>query len=125
MQFFAPLLALAAVAAAIPTGSTGGSPPAGAQCCQNVKNSSELDSATKGILEGLLDIDISDLNVPIGTGCAPIAILGGVSWYVIFPHQLLSDDADDHCSNTNTVTCGQVYQSALIGINCVPIIINL
>jgi hypothetical protein len=122
MQFFAPLLALVAVATAIPTGTT---PSGGAQCCQNVENSSSASSATKALVKTALGIDISDLNVPIGTGCAPIAILGGVSWYVIFPHQLLSDDADDHCSNTNTVTCGQVYQSALIGINCVPIIINL
>jgi hypothetical protein len=35
------------------------------------------------------------------------------------------DDADDQCSNTNTVNCGTVAQAALIGINCVPIIINV
>jgi hypothetical protein len=77
MQFFAPLLALAAVATAIPTG-TGSS--SGAQCCQNVKNSSEVDTLTAGLIKTLLGIDVSALNVPIGTGCTPIAVLGGVSW---------------------------------------------
>jgi hypothetical protein len=77
MQFFAPLLALAAVATAIPTGT---SPSGGAQCCQNVTNSSEVGSVTKGLIFALLGIDISALNVPIGTGCTPIAVAGGVSW---------------------------------------------
>jgi hypothetical protein len=35
------------------------------------------------------------------------------------------DDADGYYSNTNTVNCGSVAQAALIGINCVPIIVNL
>jgi hypothetical protein len=35
------------------------------------------------------------------------------------------DDADDQRSNTNTVNCGAVAQGALIGINCVPVILNL
>jgi hypothetical protein len=34
------------------------------------------------------------------------------------------DDADGHFSNTNTVNCGSVLQGGLIGINCVPIIVN-
>jgi hypothetical protein len=28
------------------------------------------------------------------------------------------------CSNKNTVQCGAVAQSALIGLNCVPVIVN-
>jgi hypothetical protein len=79
MQFFAPLLALVAVATAIPTGT---SPSGGAQCCQNVENSSSASSATKTLVKTALGIDISDLNVPIGTGCTPLAVGGGVSWYV-------------------------------------------
>jgi hypothetical protein len=82
MQIFAPLVLLAAAVVAVPTGSTGGSAPAGAQCCQNVKNSSQIDSVTKGLIFALLGINVSDLNIPIGTGCTPIAVLGGVSWYV-------------------------------------------
>jgi hypothetical protein len=81
MKFFAPLLALAAVAVAVPTGGTG--PTTGTQqCCQNVTNSSKLDSVTKGLIKALLGVDVSNLNIPIGTGCTPIAILGGVQWSV-------------------------------------------
>jgi hypothetical protein len=122
MQFFAPLLALAAVATAIPTGT---SPSTGAQCCQNVENSSSVSSVTAGLVKALLGVDVSTLNVPIGTGCTPIAVLGGVSWYVIFSHQLSNYDADNHCSNTNTVNCGTVAQGGLVAINCVPVIVNL
>jgi hypothetical protein len=82
MQFFAPLVLLAAAVAAVPTGSTGGSTTSGAQCCQNVKNSNEVDSVTKGLIFALLGVDVSNLNIPIGTGCAPLSVLGGVSWYV-------------------------------------------
>jgi hypothetical protein len=122
-------LALAVSAIAVPTGSgSGGSTPpsTGAQCCQNVTNSSSIKSTDPlGLLLGLLGVVISGLNVPIGTGCTPIDILGGVS------------------CNTNTVQCGQVfarksivtlvqemklihYSSAqLIGINCIPVTLNL
>jgi hypothetical protein len=80
MQFFAPLVLVAATVAAIPTGT---SPSTGsAQCCQNVKNSSQVGSLTQGLIFALLGINVSNLNIPIGTGCTPIAILGGVSWYV-------------------------------------------
>jgi hypothetical protein len=90
---FITALALVGAVSAVPTGS--GSAPAtgGAQCCQNVENSSSLDSTTKGLLGPLLSIVLSGLNIPIGTGCTPIAIAGGVS------------------CNTNTVNCGSVIQS--------------
>jgi hypothetical protein len=68
-------------------------PTGGAQCCQNVQNSSSVSSAVAGIIKGLLGINISGLNIPIGTGCVPVGILGGVS------------------CNTNTVQCGDVDQS--------------
>jgi hypothetical protein len=73
------LATFAALAGAAPTDG-GSSNPSGAQCCRNVENSSKVDSLTAGLIKGLLGIDISGLNVPIGTGCTPIAILGGVSW---------------------------------------------
>jgi len=98
-------LALAASALAVPTW-TAPAPSSAPQCCQNVTNSSSLDSKTAGILAGLLGVVVSGLNVPIGTGCTPVAILGGVS------------------CNTNTVTCGQVFAPQLIGVNCVPVTVN-
>jgi hypothetical protein len=88
MQFTKTFITLACAVSALaaPTwGSSGGSgsgSSSGAQCCQNVTNSNSLDSWTAGILAGLLGVVVSDLNVPIGTGCTPIDILGGVSWYV-------------------------------------------
>jgi hypothetical protein len=121
-------LALAVSAIAVPTGSGGGGstpPSSGAQCCQNVTNSSSIKSTDPlGLLLGLLGIVVSNLNVPIGTGCTPIDILGGVS------------------CNTNTVQCGSVYarkfsvtlvqeikliycpSAQLIGINCIPVTLN-
>jgi hypothetical protein len=81
--------ALVLVGAVSATGSTTGS----AQCCQNVQNSSKLDSATKSLLGPLISVVLSGLNIPIGTGCTPIAVAGGVQ------------------CNTNTVNCGSVIQS--------------
>jgi hypothetical protein len=86
-------LALAASALAVPTGGSGSS--SGAQCCQNVENSSQVDSVTKGLIFALLGINISDLNIPIGTGCTPVAILGGVSWYV---PAVLASNSESHFS---------------------------
>ena len=74
-------LALAASALAVPTW-TAPAPSSAPQCCQNVKNSNSVDDITKLLLKGLLGVDVSALNVPIGTGCTPVAVLGGVSWYV-------------------------------------------
>jgi hypothetical protein len=91
---FITALALVGAVSAMPNGSgSGGSTTGGAQCCQNVENSSSLDSTTKGLLGPLLSVILSGLNIPIGTGCTPIAIAGGVS------------------CNTNTVNCGSVIQS--------------
>jgi hypothetical protein len=73
-------------------------PTGGAQCCQDVENSSDVDSWTAGIIKGLLGVDISSLNIPIGTGCTPVSVLGGVS------------------CNTNTVQCGEVDQSELCAV---------
>jgi hypothetical protein len=88
-KIFVTALALVGAVSAAPTGGSGST--GGAQCCQNVQNSSQLDAITKGILGGLLGVVVSGLNVPIGTGCTPISVLGGVS------------------CNTNTVNCGQYF----------------
>jgi hypothetical protein len=122
---FVATLALVGAVSALPS-PNGGSTTSGPQCCQNVTNSSQLDPSTAGVLAGLLGVVVSGLNVPIGTGCTPIDILGGVS------------------CNTNTVQCGQVFEgkplplcflfgsllshtlsASLIGVNCVPVILNL
>jgi hypothetical protein len=91
-----------------------------------VTNSNDLSVSQIEEL-ALLGVLLGDLSVPIGTGCTPIDILGGVQ------------------CNANTVNCGQVYScefllfcrplvfmllnsllstAALIGINCVPVIVN-
>jgi hypothetical protein len=93
---FVATIALAGAVSAAPTGGSGST--SGAQCCQNVTNSSKVDPTTAGILAGLLGVVVSGLNVPIGTGCTPISVLGGVS------------------CNTNTVNCGQVFESELCGV---------
>jgi hypothetical protein len=77
MKLLAPLLALAAVAVATEGSGPSTSTP---MCCKDVKNSSQVDTFTKTLIKTLIGVDISGLNVPIGTGCTPIAILGGVSW---------------------------------------------
>jgi hypothetical protein len=91
-KVFITALALVGAVSAIPTGSGTSTTPS-QQCCQNVENSQSLSSATKSLLGPLLSVVLSGLSVPIGTGCTPIAIAGGVS------------------CNTNTVNCGSTYQS--------------
>jgi hypothetical protein len=88
---FVATLALVGAVSALPS-PNGGSTTAGPQCCQNVTNASDLDAKDAGILAGLLGVVVSGLNVPIGTGCTPVDILGGVS------------------CNANEVQCGQVFE---------------
>jgi hypothetical protein len=104
-KVFITALALVGAVSAVPTGSgSGGSTTPSQQCCQNVQNSQNLSSATKSLLGPLLSVILSGLSVPIGTGCTPIAILGGVS------------------CNVNTVNCGSTYQgeSPLFDTRSVP-----
>jgi hypothetical protein len=90
--FTLALAGFATLAVAAPTdGGSGGSTTASPQCCQHVDNSSH--PWVSSLVKAVLGIDVSGLNVPIGTGCAPISVLGGVS------------------CNQNPVTCGAVYQS--------------
>jgi hypothetical protein len=78
--------ALAATVSALPGYGESSSPSqcttSTPQCCQNVQNSNDVGSVVTGLIKGLLGLDLSGLNVPIGTGCTPIDILGGVNWYV-------------------------------------------
>jgi hypothetical protein len=67
-------------------------PTGGAQCCQDVTNSNQASSSVCGLVESLIGVDVSSLNIPIGTGCTPVSILGGVS------------------CNTNTVQCGETFE---------------
>jgi hypothetical protein len=97
-KVFVGTLALVGAVSALPSPNGGSGSTSGAQCCQWVGNSSDLDSKDAGVLTGLLGVIVSGLNVPIGTGCTPISVLGGVS------------------CNTNTVNCGQVFQRELCGV---------
>jgi hypothetical protein len=90
---FIATVALAGAVSALPSPNGGSGSTSGAQCCQWVGNASDVDSKDAGILAGLLGIAVSALNVPIGTGCTPIAVGGGVS------------------CNTNTVSCGTLFES--------------
>jgi hypothetical protein len=82
---FAKLFTLAfvatlAVAAPTPNDGGSGSTTGTPLCCQSVTNSDNLDSATSALLSGLLGVDVSSLNIPIGQGCSGIAVVGGVEW---------------------------------------------
>jgi hypothetical protein len=81
--FTLALAGFAALAAAAPApwdgGSGGGSTTGTPQCCQDVQNSS--DPTTAALVKALLGIDVSGLNVPIGTGCSGLSVVGGVEWY--------------------------------------------
>jgi hypothetical protein len=94
-KVFITALALVGAVSAAPTWGSGGSPTPSQQCCQNVQNSSTLSSEEQGVIAGLLGIAVGALNVPIGTGCTPIDVLGGVQ------------------CNDNTVNCGSTYNSEL------------
>jgi hypothetical protein len=92
--FTLAFVATAVVAAPAPwDGGSGGSTTAGPQCCQWVENSS--DPATAALVKSLLGIDVSGLNIPIGTGCSAIAVAGGVEWYVFLAYTP-GTDADAH-----------------------------
>jgi hypothetical protein len=86
---FITALALVGAVSAAPTWGSGGSSTPSQQCCQNVQNSSTLNSEEQGFIAGLLGVVVSGLNIPIGTGCTPIDVLGGVQ------------------CNDNNVNCGQ------------------
>jgi hypothetical protein len=79
--FTLALAGFATLAAAAPTDGGSGSTTGTPQCCQNVENSS--DPWVSSLVKAVLGIDVSGLNVPIGTGCSGLSIVGGVQWYVL------------------------------------------
>ncbi|KAJ7610427.1 hypothetical protein FB45DRAFT_1066217 [Roridomyces roridus] len=81
------------------TGTTGTSN----QCCTSVQHS---NSNAVSAIAGLLGLDLSGLNVPIGLGCSPITVLG------------------NNCGGTQ-VTCNSPEKEygSLIAINCVQLVL--
>jgi hypothetical protein len=67
-----------AVAAPAPNGGSGSSSTSTPQCCQSVTNSSNPWVAS--LVKALTGVNVSGLNIPIGTGCSAIAVAGGVQW---------------------------------------------
>ncbi|KAF8129201.1 fungal hydrophobin [Boletus edulis] len=108
----APLVALAAVAAAAPNGleaRTGGSTcNSGSIYCCNQKF--DNTSSFGGGLLGLLGI-LNGLGLNLGVQCSPITVIG-----------LLSNGAQ--CTQ-QTACCTNVNQNGLINIACSPIAIPL
>ncbi|KAJ7128616.1 hypothetical protein C8R44DRAFT_979249 [Mycena epipterygia] len=89
------------LAAAIPTSTPPVTTPTSNQCCSSVQSSS---SNVVSAVAGLLGLDLSGLNVPIGLGCSPITVIG------------------NNCGGTQ-VTCEAPEKEfgSLIAINCIPI----
>ncbi|KAJ7028066.1 hypothetical protein C8F04DRAFT_69386 [Mycena alexandri] len=76
---------LIALAAAMPQSTPGVppppvTPPTTFMCCASVVSSTS-PSAT--IIAGLLGVDISGLNVPIGLSCSPITVVTGCGGVVV------------------------------------------
>ncbi|KAJ7444357.1 hydrophobin 2 [Mycena latifolia] len=92
--------ALITLAVAIPNAPPV-TPPGSNQCCSSVQSSS---SNVVSLVTGILGLDLSGLNVPIGLGCSPITVIG------------------NNCGGTE-VTCDAPKQEwgGLIAINCIPI----
>ncbi|KLO12364.1 hypothetical protein SCHPADRAFT_890848 [Schizopora paradoxa] len=101
--FVAASLALLAVATPTPGGS-GNSGPANL-CCQQTATANSVAGAGICAIVGVL---VQDVTGEVASNCSPITGVGisGTS-----------------CTNA-PVYCDDFYSSALIGINCSPIIIN-
>jgi hypothetical protein len=76
--FTLAFVATLAVAAPTPNDGGSGSSTSTPLCCQDVQNSS--DPGVASLIKSLVGVDVSGLNVPIGTGCSGIAVAGGVEW---------------------------------------------
>ncbi|EMD41241.1 hypothetical protein CERSUDRAFT_78912 [Gelatoporia subvermispora B] len=103
-SFFAPLVALATLAAATPVPD--GSESVSANCCQEVgtANSPVIAAAL-----GLLGIVLNDVDTVVGIGCIPITIVGVGSTTA--------------CTDGTVVTCDETNVDGLLGIGCIPITI--
>ncbi|KAJ7453304.1 hydrophobin 2 [Mycena galericulata] len=92
---------LITLAAAIPNTTPPVTPPTSDQCCNSVVSSS---SSAASAVAGLLGLDLTGLDVPVGLSCSAITVVG------------------NNCGGTS-VTCDAPEQEwgGLIAINCVPI----
>jgi hypothetical protein len=74
------LSALVTLAAATPTPRT--TTPSD-QCCTTVTTKDDPEAIKQA---GLVNINISNVNVPIGLNCVPITVIGGgaAGWWVSF-----------------------------------------
>ncbi|KAJ7364722.1 hydrophobin 2 [Mycena albidolilacea] len=94
---------LITLAAAIPTGNPPPpvTPPTVPLCCASVVDSS---SAAASAVAGVLGLDLTGLNIPVGLSCSAITVVG------------------NNCGSTS-VTCDAPEQEwgGLLAINCLPI----
>ncbi|KAJ7453301.1 hydrophobin 2 [Mycena galericulata] len=92
---------LITLAAAIPNTTPPVTPPTSDQCCNSVVSSS---SSAASAVAGLLGLDLTGLDVPVGLSCSAITVVG------------------NNCGGT-TVTWDAPEQEwgGLIAINCIPI----
>ncbi|KAJ7120039.1 hypothetical protein C8R44DRAFT_981994 [Mycena epipterygia] len=93
---------LITLAAAIPTTTPPVTPPTSNQCCSSVQSSGSTSAVAA--VAGLLGLDLSGLDVPIGLSCSPITVGG------------------NNCGST-TVVCDTPDPAwgGLIAINCLPV----
>jgi hypothetical protein len=137
--FTLAFVATAVVAAPAPwDGGSGGSTTAGPQCCQWVENSSSPGVAS--LVESLIGVDVSSLNIPIGTGCSAIGVAGGVEWYASLAGAPGTGANPRTATRTRSLAAPSTrvrFRSsgdadgvltdpagAAIGLNCIPVIVN-
>ncbi|KAJ8088622.1 hypothetical protein PM082_013865 [Marasmius tenuissimus] len=99
------VLSLTMLAAAIPTGGSGGGNcnTGPIQCCNSVTKAKD-NASVLGLL-GLLGVVLNDLNVLVGLQCSPITVIGG---------------GNGGC-NASPVCCENNSVGGLISIGCIPI----
>ncbi|KAJ7745995.1 fungal hydrophobin [Mycena metata] len=73
---------LITLAAAIPQGAPPPpvTPPTAFMCCASVVSSM---STTASLIAGLLGVNISSLNVPIGLSCSPITVISNCNGVIV------------------------------------------
>ncbi|OCH87283.1 hypothetical protein OBBRIDRAFT_796351 [Obba rivulosa] len=96
LSLFAPLIALATLAAATSSDN----------CCDSVGSAS---SPVIAAALALLGIVINDVDTVVGIGCIPITIIGVGS--------------TSSCTDGTAVTCTSTEVNGLLGIGCIPITI--
>jgi len=78
------------------------------QCCNTISTASNPNTAS--ILAGLDILQGLGLDVPIGLTCNPLTVIGLGSGSVC---------------EANPVCCSDIYDGGLVGVDCVPINVNL